>query len=347
MKVNLQMNPRAQRTLRGNRPTSPMPRVRNSADHLAWLAGHLTPRDRWLARMLFEHKVLTTHQIIDLAYPSRRAANLRLLNLYKWGVVHRFQPHSDLGSHPMHYVLDTAGATLLAHEEGIEPSTLNYKRDREIGRAHSLQLAHLVGCNGLFTSLVRCSRQPDATGTLTAWWSATRCGRHWGDIVTPDGYGRWHEAGRDIEWFMEFDFGTEQLSRLANKITRYERLATTTGITTPLLMWFPSPQREATARRILLETQQGLERPDRVLVATTNTTAASDPLDSTEPRWLRVSPTQTAGRVALADLPTLWPHIPAPAQLQADAGHLDTRKPDLAPPRPTPPPVLEYRKRAA
>ncbi|MFC0105531.1 replication-relaxation family protein [Kibdelosporangium aridum] len=50
--------------------------------------------------MLFEHKVLTTHQIIDLAFPSRRSANQRLLNLYSWRVVHRFQPYLTTGSSP-------------------------------------------------------------------------------------------------------------------------------------------------------------------------------------------------------------------------------------------------------
>jgi protein involved in plasmid replication-relaxation len=334
-------NPTTQRTLRGSRTKPPIPRPRNSAEHHAWLAHRLTSRDRWLARMLFEHKVFTTNQIIDLAYPSRRSANLRLLNLHKWGVVSRFQPHRDTGTHPMHYVLDSAGATMLAHEEGIDPSALNYSRDREVGRAYSLQLAHLVGCNGLFTSLVRRARQPGATGELTAWWSAARCGRHWGDIVTPDGYGRWREAGREIEWFTEFDFGTEQLSRLESKLVRYDQLAGTTGVVTPVLFWFPSPQREATARQVLLNTAQGLKRPDRVPVATTHAAAALDPLDSGDTRWLHVGSGHTAGRVALIDLPGLWPHVPAPAPLPADAGQLDGRRPDLAPPYPASP---EYRK---
>ncbi|SEP54048.1 Replication-relaxation [Amycolatopsis saalfeldensis] len=202
-------NPTPQRQLRTHRPERPVQRVLNSAEHHAWLARHLTDRDRWLCRMLFEHHVLTSTQIIDIAFTGRRAANLRLRNLYQWGVVHRFQPHRDRGSHPMYYVLDTAGAVALAREDGIDPKELGYRREREIGRAFSLQLAHTVGCNGLFTTLVHQARQPGAAGQLMAWWSAARCGRHWGDIVTPDGYGRWREAGRDVEWFIEFDFGTE------------------------------------------------------------------------------------------------------------------------------------------
>ncbi|MFD8494863.1 replication-relaxation family protein [Amycolatopsis sp. NPDC059657] len=339
-------NPTPQRDLRAHRPVRPAQRVLNSAEHHAWLARRLTSRDRWLVRMLFEHKVFTTHQIVDLAFPTRRAANFRLLNLHKWGVLHRFQPHSALGSHPMHYVLDTAGATLLAHEDGIEPRALNYNRDREAGRAYSLQLAHTVSCNSLFTTLVRHARLSGATGELTAWWSAARCGRHWGDIITPDGYGRWREAGHDVEWFLEFDFGTEQLARLASKLTRYERLATTTGITTPILIWLPTPQREATVRRALTDTLRTLDHPHRVPVATTNAAAGADPSDMTEPRWQRLGGNGTTGRARLADLTTLWPELPAPVP-HAGTGELSTpgERSELTPPRPTPPLELFDRKR--
>ncbi|MGO1053665.1 replication-relaxation family protein [Crossiella sp. CA198] len=333
-------NPTPQRALRGHNPDRGVARVRKTAEHLAWLAGHLTARDRWLARMLFEHKVFTTHQFVDLAFPTRRAANLRLLNLRKWGVLHRFQPHRDSGSHPMHYVLDTVGATLLAHEDGIKPAELNYNRDEEAGRAYSLQLAHTVGCNSLFTTLIRRGRQPGAAGRLTAWWSAARCGRHWGDIITPDGYGRWHQAGREIEWFIEFDFGTEPLSRLAAKLARYERLATITGIITPVLIWLPTPEREAAVRRALAEALRTFDYPNRALVATTSALAGADPLDMTEPRWRRVGDTAASGRVQLADLPALWPGLAAAMPHAAGTnrgGQPVGERLELAPPPPTPP----------
>lgn len=334
-------NPTPQRQLRAHRPERPAPRVLNSAEHHAWLARHLTGRDRWLCRMLFEHHVLTSTQIVDIAFPGRRAANLRLHNLYRWGVVHRFQPHRSLGSHPMHYVLDTAGAVALAHEDGLELKDLGYSREREVGRAFSLQLAHAVGCNALFTTLIRAARQPEATGKLTTWWSAARCGRHWGDIVTPDGYGRWSEAGREIEWFIEFDFGTESLSRLASKLIRYERLADATGITTPVLVWVPTAAREANARRALTEALRGLDNPARVPVATTSGESTGEPLDMTAARWRRIDDPGTAGRVTLAELPRLWPHLPA-SPPSTGGRHLDATRvtrPGLEPPTPMPPAV--------
>jgi hypothetical protein len=330
-------NPTPQRALRAHRPQRLLPRVVNSAEHHAWLAGHLTGRDRWLIRMLYEHKVFTTHQIVELAFPSIRAANLRLLNLTRWGVLHRFQPHRDLGSHPMHYVLDRTGATVLAHEEGIDPRALNYNRDREIGRAYSLQLAHTIGTNSLFTTLIHHARQPDATGTLTTWWSAARCGRQWGDIITPDAYGRWQQADRTVEWFLEFDFGTEQLARLAAKLHRYERLADTTGITTPILFWFPSPGREANARTTLTAALRDLDRPEQVPVATTAAIATPHPLDSTQPRWLRVDDPR-AGRVRLVDVPDLWPWLPRAATSSAEPTRTQTEPaaPNPMPPAPSP-----------
>lgn len=78
--------------------------------HLAFLANHLTIRDRWLARVVGEHRVFTTTQLTHLAFGSARTANQRLLQLYQWRVLDRFQPLLAVGSAPMHYVLDLSGA---------------------------------------------------------------------------------------------------------------------------------------------------------------------------------------------------------------------------------------------
>jgi Replication-relaxation len=328
--------PTPQRALRAHR-VQKSTRVVNSAEHQAWLARHLTQRDRWLTRMVFEHKVLTTHQIVELCFPTRRTANLRLRNLRDWGVLHRFQPHRALGSHPMHYVLDSAGATLLAHEDGIEPAKIGYSRQREIGRAHSLQLAHTVGCNGLLARLVYRARQPGSTSRLASWWSAPRCAHHWGDILTPDAYGRWEEHGNAVEFFVEFDFGTEQLSRLAAKLGRYEQLATSTGITTPVLIWLPTAAREANARRALSNALLSLDQPQLVPVATTSGQTVPDPLDMAQPRWRRIDTPQPGGRATLTEIPALWPHLPPPNRISAAPSVPSRPTAEITPPTPMPP----------
>ncbi|HEY3238012.1 MAG TPA: replication-relaxation family protein, partial [Acidimicrobiia bacterium] len=315
------------------------------------LAARLTSRDRWLAHMLHEHAVLTTHQVTRLAWPSTRAANLRLHQLYQWRVVDRFQPFLNLGTAPMHYVLDIAGGTALAHEHGLTVADLPYRHDHAIAHAHSLRLAHTIGVNDVLTTLIAAARQPGVPSRLTVWWSETRCARHYGDLVRPDAYARWQEratSGRavEVEWFLEYDLGTETLDRLAGKLGGYQRLADSTGITTPVLIWLPSNAREATARRALAAAVAGLDRPRLVPIATTSADhpAGTDPAGA---RWLPI-PTPavpvTQHRVGLAGLTGVWPHLtppPAgPVSTSAPAGASDGR--GLPPPPPMPPAPAAY-----
>jgi len=219
--------------------------------------------------VIHEHRVLTTHQIVELGWITRRSANLCLLELYRWRVLDRFQPLAVSGLSPMHYVLDVAGAAVLAHEDGLDPKKIGYQHDRAMGIAHSLHLAHRVAVNGMFTRLVHHARQPNATGRLAAWWSEERCARSFGDIVRPDAYGKWKQGRAEIEWFLELDFGTEALRRLTFKIDAYDRLAKATRIITPVLIWTTTLRREARLREVLAEALRNLDDAARVPVATT------------------------------------------------------------------------------
>ncbi|MEV6236775.1 replication-relaxation family protein [Lentzea sp. NPDC051838] len=331
-------NPTPQRALRGHLPQRPRPRAATTGEHHALLAGRLTPRDRWLARMLYEHRVFTSKQITELCYPSKRAANHRLLDLFKWRVVDRFQPFVTAGTAPMHYVLDIAGAVALAYEDGLDPKKLGYRHEDAMGIAHSLRLAHTVGVNGFFTNLVRAGQQPGAAGRLTAWWSELRCTRLFGDMVRPDAYGRWKEAGREIEFFLEFDFGTENLGTLSSKLHGYEKLATATGITTPVLIWLPTSLRETTARGALSDTLAQLDHPALVPIAS----RASDSADKQDPAaasWLPLSGsiTRRPGRLRLTELAELWPRTAPPAEVPT-AVAVRTAIATLSAPSPLPPP---------
>ena len=340
-------NPTRQRALRGHKPTRPTPRVANTAEHQAVLAWRLTPRDKWIARMLWEHRVLTAHQLTAMAFPSFRSGRMRLRELYTWGVLDRFQPFVTVGTAPMHYVLAPAGAAVLAAEDGLDVKAMGYRHDRVFGVAHSLRLAHTVGVNEWFTALVDRSRHPHLgeQAMLVAWWSETRCARHFGDLVKPDGYGRWQyrdqHGDRQIEWFLEYDFGTEVLGRLAGKLTGYAALAQATGITTPLLVWLPTARREATARRLLARAWRELEDPRTVPVAT----AAADLLnpDAAHPSpadevWLPLDTPAGGGRRTLAGLLDAWPHLPPPVTT-ADPTALGVEAHPVAPPPPPMPPT--------
>lgn len=230
-------------------------RVRASADLLAHLAGRLTERDRYLCRLLYDHRVLTTPQVQQVAFDSLNAASHRLVTLYRLRVLDRFRPLRTTGSAPFHYVLDEMGAAVLAAERGIAPKDLAYRRDKALALAHSQRLAHIVGVNGFFTALAATARHSGDRADLAEWWSERRCAATWGHIVRPDGYGRWRDHNREVDFLLEYDRGTETLARLVDKLDGYADLQAATGITTTwVLLQLPSPAREAALRELVSAT---------------------------------------------------------------------------------------------
>jgi hypothetical protein len=204
--------------------------------------------------MLHEHRVFTTPQLADLAWGSPFTASHRLVALRRLGVITRWRPYAATGSTPWHWTIDALGADVIAAEEGVTARELGYRRDTAEAIFASTKLAHQVGVNGLFAALARTTRMIEQRGAippagLVEWWPESRCTRAWGHIVRPDGYGRWREHGRSVDFFTEYDTGTETLARVARKLDRYAELARVTGIITPVLIWFPSPRREANFRR--------------------------------------------------------------------------------------------------
>jgi hypothetical protein len=220
------------------------------AERLAHLAARLTARDVWLCELLDEHRVLTTHQLTDLAFPNLDTAEHRLVILHRLQVLERFRPRRDSGTAPYHYVLGPAGARVLAARRGQDPSGVRYRRDDALAVAHWRHLEHLVAVNGFFCALARAARGR-ADRALAAWWSERRCAARWGRLVRPDGYGRWRDGQAEVDFFVEVDLGSEAPTRLAGKLEGYATLAAVTQVPTPVLFWFPSTQREATARATL------------------------------------------------------------------------------------------------
>ena len=222
---------------------------------LRTLAARLTARDRWLLWMLAEHRVLTTSQVVQLAFGSRRQATGRLRILHQLRVVDRFRPYTAVGSAPLHYVLAPLGARVVAADHGTSVEALLHRPESLTRLAVSLQLAHDVGTNGVFTALAAHGRAPGATGELTVWWSEARCRFTWDGAVRPDGYGRWRPArpirgpGDEVDFFLEYDTGIESLDRVVAKLTRYARLAAASGLVTPVLFWLPHARRELAVHR--------------------------------------------------------------------------------------------------
>jgi Replication-relaxation len=275
----------------GAGPARPRSRTEAVPD-LAELAGRLTERDRELCRLVLEHRVLTSLHCAQLVFASPVTARHRLVILTGLRVLDRFRPTWQLGqgSPPWHYVLGPAGAAVLAAERGVSVAELGWRRDRTLSIAHSPQLAHQVGVNGFFAALAaHARRRRDAA--LLAWWPERRCAERWGQLVRPDGYGRWRQAGAEVDFFLEYDRGTEDLGRLLAKLDGYAELAAVSGIATPVLWWLPSPGREASFRA-------PAARPG-VPVATATAQAGAGPAG---PVWLPLPAEPGGQRVPLAAL---------------------------------------------
>jgi hypothetical protein len=272
---------------------------RSMAERLLVLARRLTDRDRAILRLLFEHRVFTTHQLAQVFFDSHDRAEHRLKQLTDAKVLARFRPHTrhGEGSAPYHYLLGPAGAAVFAAERGVEVRRLGYRTDKALQLAHSQRLAHTVGVNGFFTSLLGHARQPrPARARLTAWLSERDCHDRWGHVVRPDGYGRWQEADREVDFFLEYDRGTEPLDRLAAKLAAYGELADATGIPTPVLLWLPSAGREASVRQALAG--EGRWGRVRFLVATASPTIGLGPAEAA---WLPLRQTWPRRRLIELD----------------------------------------------
>ncbi|MFF3667463.1 replication-relaxation family protein [Microtetraspora malaysiensis] len=210
---------------------------------LASLATRLTGRDRHLLRLVWTHTVLTCHQITELAFNGPITARHRLVKLNRIGVLDRFRPKPPVGSAPWHYVLGEPGAAVLATEDGIDLHEFGYRRDRALSIAYSQRLAHTVGTNEVFALLYGAARRTPGC-RLRAWWPEARCAAQWGKYVRPDAYGRWTENGHALDFFLEYDTGTETFDRVLAKLSGYAALTAATGITTPVLFMTTSPRRE-------------------------------------------------------------------------------------------------------
>jgi len=212
--------------------------------------GRLTNRDRLLCRVLWEHRVLTTEQVVDLCFTHLVTAQHRLVALYRLGVLERFRPLRPTGTESWRYSLGAMGAALVAAERGIEAPRPSVLRDRVVALAAGQRTAHTLGVNGFFCALHKAARErPGAE--VVAWWSERRCAAEWGELVRPDAYGIWEEDRRRVELFVEHDTGSEPLSRVTGKLAGYRDLAEAEGTARPVLFWLAQAGREPGLRQAL------------------------------------------------------------------------------------------------
>jgi Replication-relaxation len=224
----------------------------------------------------------------DGSYSLDRAQR-RLAQLHQLGVVERFRPYRQQGSHPYYYLLDHAGALLISSERGIEVGELDYSRAKTLRLASSQQLRHQVETNGVVTRLAQALRAT-AGAALLEWWGQRRCARSWGELVRPDAHLRMQLPTGALALSLEHDRSTENHARLQEKLDRYEELALALEQPLTLLLTLTRERREREARHALRPTG------DVLLLSTTVERHHADPLAS---NWL---PAAGQTRIALEDL---------------------------------------------
>jgi hypothetical protein len=288
--------------------TAGTPTSRASQQAFAQLAHHLTPRDREIITLVWEHRVLTTHQLAAICFPTPDKARHRLLHLHRHSVLERFQPWTPVGSAPWHWVLGPGGAYVLAGQRGIEVKELHYRRDDALAISHSIKLGHQIGVNEFFAQLHAYARRHGPNAAVVQWWHERRCADLWGDLARPDAYGRWRERQAnghlaEVDFFLEHDTGSETHARVADKLAGYAALSESTGISTPILLWLPSTARETNLRKVV-----GVpEVPVATAVHTPAATASEGPAGRV---WLPAG--STGPRLRLAELADAWPEITQP-----------------------------------
>jgi hypothetical protein len=198
---------------------------RISGSHVAKLAEHLTERDRQIALDCYEHHVLTTDQIRGLHFTGGRTARARLQLLYELRVLDHFRPRPGLGegSRPYHWVLDEAGALIVADYEGIDRSELRYTHDDGMQIAMSRNLDHHVEANEFFSRLA--VEANAAGGELREWYGVRTLAHMFSGAIVPDGYGVLAMPGtKPLHVLLELDRSTEAGGVLRDKAKRYAEM---------------------------------------------------------------------------------------------------------------------------
>jgi hypothetical protein len=254
------------------------------------LARHLTERDREVALCLYEQQVLTTDQLASLFFSSKRRAQDRLLFLYRERVLDRFYPAAPFGAGKAqaHWLLDEAGAVLVAARLGLERRRLGWER-REDWRSHP-QLVHRLELNRFVTDLVAATLPDQALG-VSAWHgpreAAMRLGKRMRERLHPDAELILTTPAGAIDVLLEWDRGTEtsgclfeklRCYRLAERQLRYDDIEPRS-----ILFVVPGPGRVQTLRKVCAELDQAGSW--LVLATTSSELRARGPLASV---WQRL-----------------------------------------------------------
>jgi DNA-binding CsgD family transcriptional regulator len=209
------------------------------------LLGNLTARDRTILGWLAEHYLLTTGQIAQAAFPSPRAAGLRLSHLHKIEAVNRFVDASN-GTRQHLYALGTLGQ--IVHPTPVQrprpPRSPRAPLQRGAHRTHRRQpqAGPPARHEPVLVDLLGYART-DTGATLLRWWSEQRATNAYTAMIgiRPDAHGVWRVGDRTVGFWLEHDRGTETIDTV---LRNYARLGDAGGPRYPVLLRVPSRRRE-------------------------------------------------------------------------------------------------------
>jgi hypothetical protein len=157
------------------------------------------------------------------------------------------------GTAPYHWILDEAGALIVADHLDIERAKLGWQHSIAASIAHSQKLPHHVEVNEFFTRLA--VEANVAGGALSEWYGERTCHHIFSGYLVADGYGVLDLPGRaPLHFLVELDRGTETTGRLREKAKAYTSILPTSslGNLDPfVLLLVPSARRAETAREAL------------------------------------------------------------------------------------------------
>lgn len=130
-------------------------------------------------------------------------------------------PHGT-GSSPYHWILDEAGAHVVAAQYGIERRELKWRHTTALALADSPKLHHHIEINEFFAQLAH--EASASGGALAEWYGERTIHGLLGGLVWPDGYGVLALPERaPIHLLLELDRATEPAAQLRDKATRYAK----------------------------------------------------------------------------------------------------------------------------
>jgi len=185
------------------------------------ISSKIDERDVAILRALLEHKILTTDQLFVLFFRSLRRCQHRLKDLTDLGLIGSFDPKRNFASGrlPDHRFLTELGVSLLAHRDNVRRGQLPWVPDETY--ADNKNLLHRIGVNAFFCALVEASRATE--GHCLQRWAPERKVRTRAGEIQPDGFGRYLHPGGAVEFYLEYDRGTEGPAALTRKLRSYLR----------------------------------------------------------------------------------------------------------------------------